>query len=77
MGQMTLKQILSYLLAAVILSVSSIAMVAALLARDVFGQPDAYVALVFVLLCILYFIFLLLLDRLQAYQSSPCSRGTD
>lgn len=60
-----MKQILSYLIAAMILSVSSIAMVAALLARDVFGQPDSYVALVFVLLCILYFVFLLLLDRLQ------------
>lgn len=60
-----MKQILSYLVAAVILSVSSIAMVAALLAQDVFGQPDSYVALVFVLLCILYFIFFLLLDRLQ------------
>ena len=60
-----MKQILSYLIAAMILSVSSIAMVAALLARDVFGQPDSYVALVFVLLCILYFIFFLLLDRLQ------------
>lgn len=63
MKHASLKQILSYLVAAMILSVSSIAMVAALLARDVFGQPDAYVALVFVLLCILYFIFLLLLDR--------------
>ncbi|MGN0344175.1 MAG: hypothetical protein ACI4EC_04335 [Lachnospiraceae bacterium] len=60
-----MKQILSYLIAAMILSVSSIAMVAALLARDVFGQPDSYVALVFVLLCVLYFVFLLLLDRLQ------------
>lgn len=40
-------------------------MVAALLARDIFGQRDPYVALVFVLLCILYFIFLFLLDRLQ------------
>ncbi len=61
----TMKQILSYLVAAMILSVSSIAMVAALLARDVFGQGDPYVALVLVLLFILYFIFLLLLDRLQ------------
>ena len=60
-----MKQILSYLIAAMILSVSSIAMVAALLARGVFGQPDSYVALVFVLLCVLYFVFLLLLDRLQ------------
>ena len=60
-----MKEILSYLIAAMILSVSSIAMVAALLARDVFGQPDSYVALVFVLLCVLYFVFLLLLDRLQ------------
>ena len=60
-----MKQILFYVVAAMILSVSSIAMVAALLARDVFGQPDSYVALVFVLLCILYFVFLLLLDRLQ------------
>ena len=60
-----MKQILSYLIAAMILSVSSIAMVAALLAWDVFGQPDSYVALVFVLLCVLYFVFLLLLDRLQ------------
>ena len=60
-----MKQILSYLIAAMILSVSSIAMVAALLARDVFGQPDSYVALVFVLLCVLYFVFLLLLDRFQ------------
>lgn len=65
MGQITLKQILSYLVAAMILSVSSVAMVAALLARDVFGQPDSYVALVLVLLFILYFIFFLLLDRLQ------------
>lgn len=61
----SMRQILSYLVAAMILSVSSIAMVAALLARDVFGQGDPYVALVFVLLFILYFIFLLLLDRLQ------------
>lgn len=60
-----MKQILFYVVAAMILSVSSIAMVAALLARDVFGQPDSYVELVFVLLCILYFVFLLLLDRLQ------------
>ncbi len=60
-----MKQILSYIVAAMILSVSSIAMVAALLARDIFGQRDPYVALVFVLLCILYFIFLFLLDRLQ------------
>lgn len=60
-----MKQILSYLVAAMILAVSSIAMVAALLARDVFGQSDPYVVLVFVLLSILYFIFLLLLDRLQ------------
>ena len=60
-----MKQILSYLIAAMILSVSSIAMVAALLARDVFGQADSYVMLVLVLLFILYFIFLLLLDRLQ------------
>lgn len=70
MKQVTLKQILSYLVAAMILSVSSIAMVAALLAKDVFGQQDSYVALVFVLLCILYFIFLLLLDCLQKYQLS-------
>ena len=60
-----MKQILSYLVAAVILSVSSIAMVAALLAQDVFGQPDSYVLLIFVLLSILYFIVLLLWDRLQ------------
>ena len=39
--------------------------VAALLAQDVFAQPDSYVALVLVLLFLLYFIFLLLLDRLQ------------
>ena len=60
-----MKQILSYIVAAMILSVSSIAMVAALLARDVFGQPDSYVLLIFVLLSILYFIVLLLWDRLQ------------
>lgn len=60
-----MKQILSYLVAAMILAVSSIAMVAALLARDVFGQADSYVMLVLVLLFILYFIFLLLLDRFQ------------
>ena len=48
-----MKQILSYIVEAMILSVSSIAMVAALLARDIFGQRDPYVALVFVLLCIL------------------------
>ena len=60
-----MKQILSYLVAAMILSVSSIALVAALFARDIFAQPDSYVALVLVLLFILYFIFLLLLERLQ------------
>lgn len=60
-----MKQILSYVVAALILSVSSIAMVAALLAQDVFGQADLFVVLVFVLLSILYFVFLLLLDRLQ------------
>lgn len=60
-----MKQIFSYVVAAMILSVSSIALVAALLARDVFGQGDPVVAVVFVLLFILYFIFLLLLDRLQ------------
>ena len=60
-----MKDILAYVVAAMILSVSSIAMVAALLARDIFGQRDPHVALVFVLLCILYFIFLFLLDRLQ------------
>lgn len=59
----TMKQILSYIVAAMILSVSSIALIAALLAQDVFGRPDSYVALVFVLLSILYFTFLLLLDR--------------
>lgn len=60
-----MKQILSYLIAALILSVSSIAMVAALLARDVFGQQDFFVVMVFILLSILYFVFLFLLDRLQ------------
>lgn len=60
-----MKQIFSYVVAAMILSVSSIALVAALLARDVFGQGDPVVAVVFVLLFLLYFIFLLLLDRLQ------------
>lgn len=60
-----MKQILSYLIAALILSVSSIAMVAALLARDVFGQQDFFVVIVFILLSILYFVFLFLLDRLQ------------
>ena len=60
-----MKQILSYVVAALILSVSSIAMVAALLAQDVFGQADLFVVLVFVLLSILYFVFLLVLDRLQ------------
>lgn len=60
-----MKQILSYLIAAMILSVSSIAMVAALLARDVFGQQDFFVVIVFILLSILYFVFLFLLDRLQ------------
>lgn len=60
-----MKDILAYVVAAMILSVSSIAMVAALLARDVFGQPDSYVLLIFVLLSILYFIVLLLWDRLQ------------
>ncbi|MDD7641435.1 MAG: hypothetical protein PUK75_02945 [bacterium] len=57
--------VFSYVVAAMILSVSSIALVAALLARDVFGQGDPVVAVVFVLLFLLYFIFLLLLDRLQ------------
>ena len=60
-----MKDILAYVVAAMILSVSSIAMVAALLARDVFGQPDSYVLLIFVLLSILYFIVLFLWDRLQ------------
>ena len=60
-----MKQMLSYLIAALILSVSSIAMVAALLARDVFGQQDFFVVIVFILLSILYFVFLFLLDRLQ------------
>ena len=60
-----MKQMLSYLIAAMILSVSSIAMVAALLARDVFGQQDFFVVIVFILLSILYFVFLFLLDRLQ------------
>ena len=60
-----MKDILAYVVAAMILSVSSIAMVAALLARDVFGQPDSYVLLIFVLLSSLYFIGLLLWDRLQ------------
>ncbi|MDD7177550.1 MAG: hypothetical protein SPG09_02775 [Lachnospiraceae bacterium] len=60
-----MKVILSYLVAAMILSVSSIAMVAALLARDVFGQPDSCVLLIFILLSILYFIVLFLWDRLQ------------
>ena len=49
-----MKQILSYLVAAMILSVSSIALVAALFARDIFAQPDSYVTLVFVLLFIFY-----------------------
>ena len=52
-----MKQMLSYLIAAMILSVSSIAMVAALLARDVFGQQDFFVVIVFILLSILYFVF--------------------
>ena len=60
-----MKQILSYLIVAMILSVSSIALVAAVLARDVFGHPDSYVMLVFVLLFLFYFLFLLLLYRLQ------------
>lgn len=63
-----MKQILSYAVVAVILSVSSIALVAALLAQDVFGQPDSCVAFAFVLLCILYFIFLVLLDRYRSQQ---------
>ena len=60
-----MKDILAYVVAAMIMSVSSIAMVAALLARDVFGQPDSYVLLIFVLLSILFFIVLLLWDRVQ------------
>ena len=60
-----MKQILSYIVAAMILSVSSIAFVAAMLARDVFGQKDPYVAVMLILLFVLYFFFLLLLDRLQ------------
>ena len=60
-----MKQILSYFVAAMILSVSSIAFVGALLARDVFGQADPCVAVMLILLFILYFVFLLLLDRLQ------------
>lgn len=60
-----MKQILSYIVAAMILSVSSIAFVAAMLARDVFGQKDPNVAVMLILLFVLYFVFLLLLDRLQ------------
>ena len=60
-----MKQILSYVVVAMILSVSSIALVAAFLAQDVFGHPDSYVTLAFVLLFLFYFLFLLLLDRLQ------------
>ena len=60
-----MKQILSYIIVAMILSVSSIAMVAALLERDVFRQEGSGVGIVFFLLSVLYLIFLLLLDRLQ------------
>ena len=60
-----MKQILSYIVAAMILSVSSIAFVAAMLARDVFGQKDPYVAVMLILRSVLSFVFLLLLDRLQ------------
>lgn len=60
-----MKQIFSYVVAAMILSISSIALVAALLAKDIFGQTDSGIALVFILLAILYFVFLLLMDRLQ------------
>lgn len=60
-----MKQLFSYFLAALILSVSSIALVAALVARDVFGQADPYVVIVFLLLGVLYFICLVLMDRLQ------------
>lgn len=60
-----MKQVLSYLFAAMILSVSSIALVAALMAQDVFGQSNPYVTIVFLLLSVLYFIFLLLMDQLE------------
>ena len=60
-----MKQILSYVVAAMILSVSSIAFVGALLARDVLGQADPCVAVMSILLFIRYFVFLLLMDRLQ------------
>lgn len=65
-----IKRLLSYVLAAMILSVSSIAMVAALLAQDVFGRRDAFVASVFVILSILYFAFLFLLDRYRSLSAA-------
>lgn len=60
-----MKQLISYIVAAMILSVSSIAFVGALLARDVFRWADPVVAVVLVLLFVLYFICFLLVDRLQ------------
>lgn len=65
-----IKRLLSYVLAAMILSVSSIAMVAALLAQDVFGRRDAFVVSVFVILSILYFAFLFLLDRYRSLSAA-------
>lgn len=65
-----IKRLLFYVLAAMILSVSSIAMVAALLAQDVFGRRDAFVVSVFVILSILYFAFLFLLDRYRSLSAA-------
>lgn len=59
------QQLMSYLLAALILSISSLALAAALQARDLFGEADGRLILIGVLLCALYFMGFLLLEHRQ------------
>lgn len=57
-----MRRIISYFMIAPILSISSIALVAALFATDVFAKHDPVIGIATVLLSVLYFALLLLAD---------------
>lgn len=74
--RMKMEQLLGYLLVACILSVSSLSLAAALLARDLFYQADVKLLLIGLLLAGLYLIGLLFLAyRQQTTHTKNMVRG--
>lgn len=62
-----MTKMMAYLFAAMILAFSSIAMVAAIIAKDVFEQNNPFVGITLILLGVLYFVMFLLIDRYNSH----------